>query len=181
MTMSNLTRAFRERRKIDAIKALRDEAVFYQGTPTSDPRLSLKSAKDIVEAIFPALDVAAPAAPAPKPVEQRIDVVDSQNPYRVLGSLPLSMIPNSPAKASSVVFALIPRMTSQDIWASPSAPLNEHRIALAFGERIEDGGFTIRITLKAPSEVCLSLLAQVRGFRFPQETAEEAAYRLRYL
>lgn len=57
MSTYALQKALREGRKIDAIKALRDEATFYPGTAT----LSLKSAKDIVEAVFELLHERQPA------------------------------------------------------------------------------------------------------------------------
>ena len=125
-----------------------------------------------------------PHMPPPPPLppiapDVRVDVVDASNPDRLLGTLPRSAIPHGPAKARAVVFAIMPKLTDRDLYASPSAPLNEMRIALEFGERVEDQGFVIRAVLK--TTVCQSELVKIRGFRFPKETAEEAAYRLRYL
>jgi hypothetical protein len=55
MTMSyQLTHALRARRKIDAIKAMREAAEVFSPAYGIAPKLSLKSAKDMVEAILEA-------------------------------------------------------------------------------------------------------------------------------
>lgn len=148
--------------KIAAIKSLR----MMTG-------LGLKEAKDFVEYVHPYVR---PEAPKPKadPMAGRVLIVDVKNTDRVLGSIPrpTGNSPKCDGGDSYVVAVMGPISVSAfDPYASIMDTSVSH---VRFGFRAVN--WNVVLTTGAP----LDHLAQIRDFRFPGESEEQAHCRQMY-
>ncbi|MEZ2409818.1 hypothetical protein AB6806_23790 [Bosea sp. RCC_152_1] len=119
----------------------------------------LKDAKDLDKALRAFL----------KP-EQRVQIVDSKNHDRVLGSIPR---PSAKPMGRCFEFTLSPPISFMDVAEGPVS-MSLYRIALEIERRFDGWESEIYFSTSAP----LDRLVQLRDFRLPGETRHDAEARL---
>jgi hypothetical protein len=149
-------------RKIDAIKALRWHT-----------HMGLKEAKDWVEAVEPYVKKTPAPQPKPDPMAGRVEVRDSKNTDRVLGSIPRPR-GNVPKLDGGDRYRMTTCGPITAFEFDSSAACSPTVYVVDFGFRCVN--WTVVLITEAP----LDMLVRIDDFRLPGENAEQAHVRRMY-